>query len=173
MSHVFERAPSGRSKCRGCGGSIAKDEIRFGERVPNAFGEGEMTLWFHPMCAAYRRPTSVSDTLGQANDVDVVALEAACELSKQGRRVSRIGAAQRAPSGRARCRSCRELIAKDDWRTPLIFFEDGMFNTSGFAHVACLSQYCEHAEFLPVLLHFAQGLDDGEIAQVTKVASLG
>ena len=52
MPHVFEPAPTGRAKCRGCGRAIAKGELRFGERLPNPFAEGEMTLWFHPLCAA-------------------------------------------------------------------------------------------------------------------------
>ena len=54
MPHVFEEASSGRSKCRGCGVPIAKGELRFGERLPNPFGEGEVTHWFHPMCAAWK-----------------------------------------------------------------------------------------------------------------------
>jgi hypothetical protein len=47
VPHVIEPASSGRAKCRGCDRPIAKGELRFGERQPNAFGEGEMTLWFH------------------------------------------------------------------------------------------------------------------------------
>src|SRR5690606_867987 len=47
MSHVIEHAASGRAKCRGCGEKIDKDELRFGEKEPNTFGDGEMTLWFH------------------------------------------------------------------------------------------------------------------------------
>ena len=42
--HSFEVAPSGRSKCRGCGDAIARGEVRFGERLPNPFGEGDMVL---------------------------------------------------------------------------------------------------------------------------------
>ncbi len=56
MPHVFEPAPTGRAKCRGCGRPIEKGEARFGERIPNPFAEGETTLWFHPLCAAYKRP---------------------------------------------------------------------------------------------------------------------
>ena len=42
MAHVIEHASSGRAKCRSCDQPIAKGELRFGERQPNAFGEGEM-----------------------------------------------------------------------------------------------------------------------------------
>lgn len=55
MAHVIEHASSGRAKCHGCDTRIDKGELRFGERRPNAFGEGEMTLWFHLPCAAYKR----------------------------------------------------------------------------------------------------------------------
>jgi hypothetical protein len=55
MAHLFEPATSGRSKCRGCARPIQRGELRFGERVPNLFGEGETTLWFHPLCAAIHR----------------------------------------------------------------------------------------------------------------------
>src|SRR5256885_15367487 len=56
VSHLFETATSGRSRCRGCAQAIERGELRFGERLPNAFAEGEMTVWFHPHCAAYKRP---------------------------------------------------------------------------------------------------------------------
>jgi len=55
MPHVFGAAPTGRSKCRGCGEPIAKGEVRFGESLPNPYAEGEITHWFHPLCAAYTR----------------------------------------------------------------------------------------------------------------------
>jgi hypothetical protein len=172
MTHVFENASSGRSKCRGCGQPIAKDEVRFGERLPNAFGEGEMTLWYHPTCAAYRRPESVEEALAEDADlVDADALHSACEVSLGGRRVRRIGRAERASSGRARCRSCRETIDKDAWRVPLIFFEEGMFSSSGFVHVSCLGEYCEGAAFLSALMHFARGLEAQDLAEIEEVAS--
>ncbi|NIL99791.1 MAG: hypothetical protein GTN89_02335, partial [Acidobacteria bacterium] len=56
MPHVLEPATSGRAKCRGCGQAIKKDEIRLGEKLPNPFAEGEMTHWYHPPCAAFKRP---------------------------------------------------------------------------------------------------------------------
>jgi hypothetical protein len=38
--------------------------------------------------------------------------------------VPRLHGAERAASGRASCRSCRELIGKGEWRLPLVFFEE-------------------------------------------------
>lgn len=63
MSNVVEPASSGRSKCRGCGRPILRGEPRFGERLPNPFADGEMTLWFHPVCAACKRPEPLLQAL--------------------------------------------------------------------------------------------------------------
>src|SRR5882757_6400545 len=65
MSHLFESAASGRSKCRGCAQAIQRGELRFGERLPNPFAEGEMTVWFHPLCAAYKRPEPLLQALAE------------------------------------------------------------------------------------------------------------
>jgi poly(ADP-ribose) polymerase-like protein len=63
MSHSIEPATSGRAKCRGCGRPIDKGELRLGEQLPNPYAEGEMTLWFHPTCAAYKRPEALIEAL--------------------------------------------------------------------------------------------------------------
>src|SRR4030095_4948101 len=79
MPHVFEPASSGRAKCRGCGKQIEKETLRFGERIPNPYAEGEATLWFHPLCAAYKRPEAMLETLEQekGNVPEVQTLERA------------------------------------------------------------------------------------------------
>src|SRR5947207_3050798 len=74
MPHVMEPATSARATCRGCNQKIAKGELRFGERQPNAFGEGEMTLWFHLACAAYKRPEAFLEVARESTDPAVVAL---------------------------------------------------------------------------------------------------
>src|SRR5438128_2742079 len=129
MPHLFENAPSGRSKCRGCGQAIAKGELRFGERLPNPFAEGEMTHWFHPLCAAYKRPEPLLQGLGESQ-VDVPnreGLERAARGSLAQRRLPRIDGAERAPSSQARCRNCHEPIGKGSWRIRLVFYEEGTF----------------------------------------------
>src|SRR5262249_49864277 len=97
VSHVFELATSGRAKCRGCGQALAKGETRFGERLPNPFAEGEMTLWFHPLCAAYKRPEAVLQALGEAPApvADATTLERAARGSASHRRLPRIDGAER------------------------------------------------------------------------------
>src|SRR5213594_3059268 len=112
MPHVFEAASSGRARCRGCGQAIARGDLRFGERLPNPFADGETTLWFHPLCAAYKRPESLLQALGEAAESppDPEALKSVARASFAHRRLPRIDGAEKALSGQAKCRSCREPI---------------------------------------------------------------
>src|SRR5215468_10631835 len=99
MPHVFEPAASGRSKCRGCGQLLQRRELRFGERIPNPFAEGgETTLWFHPMCAAYKRPEATLEALVQSAAAvpDRDALEQAARASLAQHRLPRIDGAEHA-----------------------------------------------------------------------------
>ena len=134
MGHVFETAPSGRAKCRGCGKAIAKGDLRFGERLPNPYGEGDMTLWFHPRCGAYKRPEPFLEALAGPDPAvdDAAELERVARFGAAHRRLPRLHGAERSPSGRARCRSCREPIARDAWRISLVFYQEGRFEPSGF-----------------------------------------
>ena len=164
MPHVFEPATSGRAKCRGCGQSIEKGSVRFGERMPNPFAEGETTLWFHPRCAAYKRPEAVLEALAQSpeNVADRESLERAARGSAAQRRLPRIDGAERAPTAQAKCRSCREPIARGSWRIRLVFYEEGRFMPGGFVHLACRKAYFETDDVLEPLLHFSPKLTDEE-----------
>ena len=87
---TFEHATSGRAKCRGCGQAIARGELRFGEKLPNPFAEGEMTHWFHPMCAAYKRPEAMLKGLeANAQAPEREALDRAARASLAQRRLPR------------------------------------------------------------------------------------
>ena len=167
MPHVIEAASSGRAKCRGCDQAIAKGELRFGERLPNAFGEGEMTLWFHLICAAYKRPASFLEALRSAETRAAIErageLEAAAEFGIAHRRLPRVTGADRAPTARARCRHCRELIAKDTWRIALVFFEEYRFQPSGFIHAACAREYLETIDLVERVRHFSSALAPAEL----------
>lgn len=166
MPHTFEPAATGRAKCRGCGGALPKGELRFGERLPNPFAEGEVTHWFHPVCAAYKRPEAVA----QALEVAATDLPGRAELDRIARaglanhRLARIDGAERAPSGQARCRSCKEPIEKGTWRIRLVFHEEGVFAPGGFVHLGCRQAYFETADVLEPVLHFSPGLDEAERA---------
>ena len=178
MSHVIEQAASGRAKCRGCDQKIEKGTLRFGERQPNAFGEGEMTLWFHLPCAAYKRPAAFLEAVAEGGVVaaDIPGadkLQAAAEAGIAHRRLPRVSGADRAPSGRARCRSCRELIDKDTWRIPLVFFEEYRFQPSGFIHAGCAREYLGTTDVMNRIRHFSPELTRGELDELKAVLEAG
>jgi len=163
MVHVLLPATSGRSRCRGCAGLIARGELRFGERLPNLYGEGESTLWFHLACAAYKRPQPFLEALGPESAVpERSALERAANQGVAHRRLSRIDGAEHAPSGRASCRSCHEPIVRGSWRIRLVFFEEGRFSPGGYLHLACRLPYFGTDDVLHRLLHFSRALSIDE-----------
>ena len=165
MTHTFEPAATGRSKCRGCGQAITKGELRFGERVANPFADGEQTLWFHPLCAAYKRPESLLETLPAAPPelADRETLEVEAHKGVLHKRLPRIDGAERA-KGQANCRHCREPIPKGEWRIRLVFFEEGRFNPSGFIHVGCGEAYFETGDIRQRVMHFSPGLEGSPFA---------
>jgi hypothetical protein len=164
MVHVFEHASSGRSKCRGCGQPIARGELRFGERLPNPFADGEMTHWFHPLCAAYKRPEPLLQGLKDTQQGVPAreALESAARGSLAQRRLPRIDGAERAPGGQARCRHCHEPIERGSWRVRLVFYDEGVFAAGGFVHLDCRQAYFETGDILEQVLHFSRALSADE-----------
>lgn len=189
MPHTIERAPSGRAKCRGCGAPIPSGSLRFGERLPNPFADGdaEMTLWYHLECAAYKRPEPFLEALrgtagpgdrgtagpGDGGDFPNRAqLEADARAGLEHRRLPRVDAASRAPSGRAMCRACKAPIEKGTWRIALVFYEDGRFAPSGFMHLRCAREYLETTDVVGRLQRFSPGLTDEDrndiLAELTR-----
>ena len=168
VPHVIEAASSGRAKCRGCDQKIAKDDLRFGERQPNAFGDGEMTLWFHLKCAAYKRPEAFLDCAAANPAAAPDELAAAARFGIEHRRVPRIHGAERAPTARARCRHCKELIDKGAWRIGVVFFEDYRFSPGGFIHASCARAYFETTAVLDRVAHFSPALDRAALAEIAQ-----
>jgi hypothetical protein len=177
MPHIFEQAPTGRAKCRGCRLAIPASSVRFGERLPNPFADegSEMTHWFHVPCAAFRRPEPFVETLADPTarliEGDRDRLEQAARLGLAHRRVPRISTAGRAPTGRATCRACRELVAKGAWRIALVYYEDGQFAASGFVHARCAGAYFETTAIADRLRHFSPDLTDEDLNAL--VAEMG
>lgn len=168
IEHIIEPAASGRSKCRGCGKTIARGELRLGERLPNPFADGLMTIWFHLQCAAYKRPdvflAAAASHEGDIPEVRRMSEEAA--LGTEHRRLPRVNGAQRDPSGRAACRNCRERIEKDSWRIVLDFYEEGRFNPAGYIHVACAVDYFETGDIRRRVEHFSADLSDEDLREI-------
>lgn len=174
MGHVIEPAASGRARCRGCGKAIAKAELRFGERQPNAFGDGEMTIWLHLRCAAYKRPEPLLETLGEDEYADLddrSTLERIAETSAAHRRLPRIDGASRAPTSRARCRACKEPIEKNAWRIDLVFFEGYRFQPSGYVHAECARDYFETTDVVDAIGWFSPELEASDLEQIDELVS--
>ena len=123
-----------------------------------------MTLWFHPACAAYKRPQPLLQALGETLMAvpERERLERAARSSSAQRRIPRIDGAERSPSGQARCRSCREPIVRGSWRIRIVFYEEGRFFPAGYVHLACRKAYFETDDILDQVLHFSRELSDGE-----------
>jgi hypothetical protein len=168
MAHVIEPASSGRAKCRGCGEPIGKGELRFGERLPNPFADGEMTHWFHLDCAAFKRPEPFLETLETRTDPldGRERLESEARRGVAHRRLPRINGAERSPSGRAQCRSCREPIAKGAWRISLVFWEEGRFEPAGFIHAGCARAYLDTTDVIARVRRFSPGLGDEALGEL-------
>jgi hypothetical protein len=166
---VIEPAATGRAKCRGCGQAIAAGVLRFGEAVPNPFGDGETSHWYHLDCGAFKRPQSFLEVLETATgDFDAERLKADAQQGIAHERLPRINGAERDPSGRAQCRHCKTSIAKGAWRITLVFWEEGRFNAAGFVHPACAAAYFESADVMPRVKRFAPGLGEAELQEIAS-----
>jgi Poly(ADP-ribose) polymerase and DNA-Ligase Zn-finger region len=168
MPHVIQPATTARAKCRGCGEKIAAGEMRFGESLPNPFADGETTHWFHLECAAFKRPEPLLQTLEglPAPLDDAERLKAEAQRGIAHHRLPRVSGAERAPSGRAQCRSCHQTIEKGAWRLPLVFYEEGRFAPSGSIHVSCAQAYLETTDVLPRLKRFSPGLSEADVEEI-------
>lgn len=168
MNHSIEVSPSGRAKCRGCGKPIGKGELRLGEKLPNPFAEGEMSIWFHLQCGAYKRPEILLHALAGLEDElsNRAQLTTDAEQSAAHLRLPRIDGVERASSGRARCRHCRETIDKGDWRIGLVFYEEGRFNPSGYCHIKCASEYLGTSEIIDRLKYFTPDISAADVDEI-------
>lgn len=168
MANVIEAAATGRAKCRGCGVRIAAGELRFGEALPNPFGDGDTTHWFHPECGAFKRPEAFLEALAARTEPlpDGERLEAEARRGVEHPRVARVSGAERAASGRAQCRHCKETIPKDAWRLALVFYEEGRFQPAGFVHARCAAPYFETDDVLPRVRRFSPALVDADVAEL-------
>jgi hypothetical protein len=172
MPHIVEAAKTGRAKCRGCGQPIAAGVLRFGERVPNPFADdgGETTHWFHVSCAAFMRPEAFLETLPAMPDgIDSRdELEREARLGVAHRRLPRATTAERAATGRAACRACKQPIEKGAWRIALKYYDEGRFAPSGFIHVGCAPAYLETTDVIGRLRHFSPGLSEEDVAEIRQ-----
>lgn len=169
VADLLEPATSARSRCRGCGGKIDKGELRFGEVQPNPFGEGDATFWFHLACAACMRSDKLLAALPTctAELPDRARLEQVAETGVAHPRTTRLLRAERSPSGRARCRSCKQLIESGAWRLTLGVFDEGRMDPIGFIHVQCAASYFETGNVLGRILLLSPELAGAELEEIS------
>jgi hypothetical protein len=169
MPDVIAPAPTARSKCRGCGRTIEKGALRFGESEANPFGEGETQRWFHLECAALKRPERFGPALDASADVpERDALRDLVQSGLEHPRVVRIVRAERAPSARAHCRHCREVIDKGALRIALEIWEDGRFSPMGSVHASCAPSYFETRELMPRIERTSPELAPDELSTLRE-----
>ncbi len=183
MSDRLEAAASGRAQCRACGVKLAKGSLRFGEELPNAYGDGDVAsvYWFHPRCAAVRRPEKIAPLLRDSEAAaalpDRPELLGLAEQGLAHPRLERVAGAERAASGRARCRHCQQPIAGGAWRVRLSTFADsGFFEPLGFVHAGCARAYFEVAEVQLLLdrIHLASpDLDQAALEEIRAAELAG
>jgi hypothetical protein len=128
-----------------------------------------MTLWFHPLCAAYKRPQPLLEVLEQTTEsvADQENLRQAALKSVTNPRIPRIDGAEKSPSGQAKCRNCHEPIVRGSWRIRVVFHDEGRFAPGGYVHLGCRTAYFETDEVLEPVLHFSPALSETERAELT------
>jgi ribosomal protein L37AE/L43A len=123
--YKIEEARSSRSRCRTCKRKIDKGLLRIGVLLEGPYGTGY--LWHHLTCAAKRRFEDVEEAYAaeawEKGAVEPPSLESLAKLrekaEEQKKNKKELPYAERAPSGRAKCKHCGETIEKDAFRVVL------------------------------------------------------
>jgi hypothetical protein len=148
MAHKIEPSPSGRAACRGCKQAITKGTLRFGEEYANPYSdEGGMSYrYWHLTCAATKLANELAGALAAYDGPPVEDRTALDQLVAEHLRPP-IPYAERASTGRSRCRACDENIAKGELR---VAFErtfegpTGPQKAAAYAHAKCVARYLAH-----------------------------
>ena len=129
-----------------------------------------MTLWFHPLCAAYKRPQPLLEALEQTTGsvADQESLRRAALASVTYPHIPRIDGAEKSRSGQAKCRHCHEPILRESWRIRVVFYEEGRFAPGGYVHLGCRTAYFETDEVLEPVLRFSPALSETERAELIR-----
>src|SRR3989442_10056340 len=130
---------------------------------------------FHRLCAAYKGQEPLRQALVEtpANVPGRESLERAARASLAHRRLPRIDGAELSPGAQAKCRSCREPIARGSWRIRLVFYEEGRFVPGGFVHLDCRKAYFEADDVLDLVLHFSRDLSADEREELRRACGDG
>ena len=144
MPNRVEVAPSGRAACRGCKQTIAKGLPRFAEETANQFSDegGVSYRYWHLPCAAPKMANELAAALvgfdGPVEDRPALDALIAEHLRPES------PYAERASSGRARCRACDETIKKGELRVAFERLFDGPMGPqkgAAYVHPKCFGRY--------------------------------
>lgn len=153
--YVIEGARSSRSKCKACRRAINKGALRLGVMIVGPYGTGY--LWHHLTCAARKRMDNVEEAYElkaweNAKEVPesippIEELRKLRENAEQRRKARKtIPYVEPAPSGRARCKHCEQIIEKGSLRVVLgrgVYFGSQVRTTPINIHPRCVSSALE------------------------------
>jgi hypothetical protein len=122
---MIEEARSSRSRCRTCRRKIDKGKLRIGILLEGPYGTGY--LWHHLTCAAKKRLEDVENAYATKAHEQGLELPPLDELRKLKEKAEEAKAtkreapyAERAPSGRSKCKHCGEAIEQGAFRVALL-----------------------------------------------------
>jgi hypothetical protein len=123
--YIIEAARSSRSKCRGCRKKIEKGKARVGVLVDGFYGPGYS--WNHVKCLARKDISKVEEAyelVSWADDLTMPTLESLrkeAEKAESKKKEKKLAPyAERAPTGRSKCKHCGEGIEKGAWRVAVL-----------------------------------------------------
>lgn len=178
----IEQARSSRSRCRTCRRSIDKGTLRLGILLEGPYGTGY--LWHHLTCAAKRRAEDVEAAYEEEAWDDGLEVPPLGELRKLKQKAEEKKAkqktapwAERAPTGRAKCKHCGETIEKDSWRITLlreVTFGNQTRGTPIHVHPRCVSAEIRAEDCLTELDGFEAALrENSGLPEDELVEALG
>ncbi len=145
--YKIEPARSSRAKCKTCRRAIEKGVLRLGVLLEGPYGTGY--LWHHLLCAAKRRFEDVEAAYGERaweKSVEVPPLEELAALREKAEQAQKdkkaLPYAERAPSGRSKCKHCDGPIAEASFRVVLgrgVEFGRQMRTAPINVHAACVA----------------------------------
>lgn len=145
--YKIEEARSSRSRCRTCRRKIDKGVLRLGVLLEGPYGTGY--LWHHLTCAAKRRFEDVEGAYADEAWTEGLAVPELAELAKlkqqaEEKKASRPETpyAERAPTGRSKCKHCGEGIEQGAWRVVLgreVQFGNQVRSTPINVHAGCVA----------------------------------
>jgi hypothetical protein len=117
------------------------------------------------------RPEKLAPVLDALDQplTDEAWLRRTVSLGLEHPRLTRLLRAERASSGHAHCRQCRELISKGSWRLALQMFEEGRMQPIGTIHVQCAEGYFGTADILDRMQRLTGSLEPSDWAELEQL----